>query len=73
MFAWIGRYARDSEKIWKQLINFKYRTQHPNIFTCPDVGVSKFWKGVLWATRVAKMGYRWKLGNGKKIMFWEDV
>jgi hypothetical protein len=55
------------------LIDFNYRTQHPNIFTCSDVGVSNFWKGVLWARRVAKMGYRWKVGNGKKIRFWEDV
>ena len=22
---------------------------------------------------MAKMGYRWKIGNGKKIKFWEDV
>jgi hypothetical protein len=23
--------------------------------------------------RVAKMGYKWKLGDGIKICFWEDV
>jgi hypothetical protein len=28
---------------------------------------------VLWAAKVAKMGYRWKLGNGQKVRFWEDV
>jgi hypothetical protein len=28
---------------------------------------------VLWAARVAKMGYRWKLGKGDKIRFWEDL
>jgi hypothetical protein len=71
--SWIGRYARDNDKLWKQLIDFKYRTQHPNIFTCLDNGVSNFWKGVLWAGKVAKMGYRWRVGNGQKIRFWEDI
>jgi hypothetical protein len=27
----------------------------------------------MWAARVAKMGYRWRVVNGKKIKFWEDV
>jgi hypothetical protein len=26
----------------------------------------------MWAAQAAKMGYRWKIGNGKKIRFWED-
>jgi hypothetical protein len=28
---------------------------------------------VLWAAKAAKMGYRWKIGNGKRIRFWEDL
>jgi hypothetical protein len=27
----------------------------------------------MWAANVAKMRYRWKVGNGNKIRFWEDV
>jgi hypothetical protein len=26
----------------------------------------------MWATRVAKLGYMWKVGNGEKVRFWED-
>jgi hypothetical protein len=26
----------------------------------------------MWAARAAKMGYQWKVGNGRKIKFWED-
>lgn len=26
----------------------------------------------MWAAQAAKMGYRWKVGNGRKIRFWED-
>jgi hypothetical protein len=29
--------------------------------------------GVLWAAKVVKMGYRWKIRNRKIIRFWEDV
>jgi hypothetical protein len=55
------------------LINFKYRTDSPNILTCPDVGGSNFWKGIMWAARVARMGYKWRVGDGSKIRFWEDL
>jgi hypothetical protein len=27
----------------------------------------------MWTARSAKMGYRWKLGNGTRILFWEDI
>uniref|UniRef100_A0A0A8Y3J5 Reverse transcriptase zinc-binding domain-containing protein n=1 Tax=Arundo donax TaxID=35708 RepID=A0A0A8Y3J5_ARUDO len=27
----------------------------------------------MWASKAARIGYRWKVGNGKKIKFWEDV
>jgi hypothetical protein len=26
----------------------------------------------MWAAKVAKMGFRWKIGDGKKVKFWED-
>jgi hypothetical protein len=28
---------------------------------------------MMWAAKAAKMGYRWKISNGKKIRFWEDL
>jgi hypothetical protein len=69
----VSRYFRDGSKIWKELIDFKYRTGEHNIFTCKEAGASNFCRGVLWAAKVAKMGYRWKVGNGRKVRFWEDV
>jgi hypothetical protein len=27
----------------------------------------------MWATSSAKVGYRWNVGNGKKVLFWEDT
>jgi hypothetical protein len=26
----------------------------------------------MWAAKAAQMGLRWKVGDGKKIKFWED-
>jgi hypothetical protein len=70
LWSWVMRYCVDKGKIWKQLIDFKYETYRPNQFTCRETGASNFWKGTMWASKVAKMGYSWKVGNGRKIRFW---
>uniref|UniRef100_A0ACD6AF76 Uncharacterized protein n=1 Tax=Avena sativa TaxID=4498 RepID=A0ACD6AF76_AVESA len=70
--SWIKRYQLDDNKLWKQIIDHKYNVNSPNIFASSSMGVSPFWKGVLWAAQAAKIGYRWKVGNGRKIKFWED-
>jgi hypothetical protein len=67
----VRRYVVDKEKIWKLIID--YDTKNPNIFYCRSNSCSNFWKRVLKAAQVAKMGYRWKVGDGKKIKFCEDV
>jgi hypothetical protein len=71
--SWVRRYTQDSGKIWKMLVDYKYNIKNHNLFTYRETGVSNFWKGVLWATQVTKMWYRWKLGVGTRIHFWEDV
>jgi hypothetical protein len=59
----------DEGKIWKALVDFKYNTSNPNILSYRDVGASIFWQQVMWAARVAKWGYKWRVGNGTKIKF----
>jgi hypothetical protein len=56
--SWIIRYSKEKEKIWRQLVDFKYRTTHPNILCCNDIGASDFWKGVIWTAQAVKLGYR---------------
>jgi hypothetical protein len=51
------------------LIDFKYNTRSPNLFTYRESGVSNFWRGVLWVAEVAKIGYRCKLATGNRIKF----
>lgn len=49
-----------------------YRLKDPNFFCCPVNDISPFWKGVMWVSTAAKIGYRWKIGDGKSTRFWED-
>jgi hypothetical protein len=70
---WLKRYSADEGKLWKSFVDFKYNNSNPNIFTCREAGASNFWKGVLWAAKVAKFGYRWKIGKWNKVRFWKDV
>jgi hypothetical protein len=65
--SWLKRYNSDKDKLWKELLDFKYDTQKPNIFQSRTARASNFFKGFMWAAQAAKMGYRWKVGDGRKI------
>jgi hypothetical protein len=54
--SWIFRYGLQSESIWTKIIDYKYKTDNPNILCCNDISVSPFWKGVMWALQAARMG-----------------
>jgi hypothetical protein len=47
---------RVSSGLWR-LVDFKYRTQNPNVLSCADRNESQFWKHFMWAAEVARMGY----------------
>jgi hypothetical protein len=70
--SWIKRYKAGEGKLWKELTDFKYNTAKPNILSCRDTNGSHFFKGFVWAAKAAKMGFRWKIGDGKKVKFWKD-
>lgn len=71
--SWIKRYHLSENKIWKQIVDHKYNVSNPNILWCSGDHASPFWKGVAWAAASAKVGYRWHVGDGMMIKFWEDV
>jgi hypothetical protein len=50
--SWLKRYCMDSDKTWKQLIDFKYKITNPNLLLCNDIVASNFWKGGMWAAQV---------------------
>jgi hypothetical protein len=64
----LTRYHLDKNKIWSNIVDSKYDVC-PNIFWANPSTYSPFWKGVMWAAHAAKIGYRWKIGKGDKILF----
>jgi hypothetical protein len=66
MASWIKRYQEGRGKLWRELIDYKYQTSSPNIFCTKHTRSSQIFKGLMWAAKAAKVGYRWKVGNGKK-------
>lgn len=61
--SWLKRYSADKEKLWKELIDFNYKTNKPNIFLTDTCGASNFFKGFMWAASAARMGYKWNVGR----------
>jgi hypothetical protein len=70
--SWVQRYYEAEGKIWRVVVDQKYRMV-PNIFCCSPRNSSPFWKGVVWAAKAAKLGLEWKVGNGRRVGFWEDL
>lgn len=70
--SWVKRYNLDKDKLWRQLIDYKYHIDRPRILCSRDVGASQFFKGVMWVAEAARLGYRSKIGDGRKVRFWED-
>jgi hypothetical protein len=70
--SWVKRYQDGRGKLWKEIVDVKYKTDNPNLFCTSDTNSSQFFKGFMWAAKAAQMGLRWKVGDGKKIKFWED-
>ena len=67
--SWINRYHLSDNVIWRKNVDSKYNCKNPNIFCCPELNASPFWKVVLWACKAAHMGVRWKVGDGRTIRF----
>lgn len=70
--SWVKRYNTNGQKIWKQLLDSKYGADNPNLWCASVNGASQFFRGLMWAAQAARLGYRWKVGDGRKIKFWED-
>jgi hypothetical protein len=54
------------------IVDSKYQSRSSNLLYAKSREASPFEKGILWVVQAAKMGYRWHVGDGTKIRFWED-
>lgn len=70
--SWVKRFMIGEDWIWKNLLiqNTKILLLICSVVMLVELPI--FWKGVVWVAKVVKFGYRWFLGNGKSIRFWED-
>lgn len=74
MGSWIKRYSEGEGKLQRKVIHHKYNTDKPNIFNCSATTTSsRFWKGVMGVAKAVKIHFRWNMGNGAKVRFWEDT
>jgi hypothetical protein len=71
--SWVKRFLKDEGKLWHSIIQQKYVRHGTNIFCLPHSQPFNFWNGVLWAAKSLKFGFRWSVGDGSKIRFWEDT
>jgi hypothetical protein len=69
LVSWLKRYTKDKDKLWKELIDYKYKTRNTNILMAGIVNSSSFFKGFMWAAQAARMGYKWKVGDEKRLDF----
>ena len=67
------RCIKDEGNIWRTIIDNKYVRDSANIFASNTHDSSRFWQGVMWAAKALKFGYRWVVGDGSNIKFWEDI
>ena len=57
-------HKKNEDKLWQKIVKQKYVRRAPNIFCLPSCpSPSTFWKGVIWAAKALKFGYRWKVGG----------
>lgn len=63
--SWMKRILQHEDRLWKQVVDAKYKIHDPNVFCCKEGNTSYFWKVVI------KYGFRWNVGKGNRIRFWE--
>ena len=69
----VKRHIPGEGSLWKRIWDSKYNTRNPNILCCEGSHPSQFWKSFQWALQAVKLGYKWHVGNGRMVRFWEDT
>jgi hypothetical protein len=56
--SWVKRYQDGGGKLWKEIVDFKYKIDNPNLFCTSDRNSFQFFKGFMWAAKAAQVGFR---------------
>jgi hypothetical protein len=73
MIKWIWRIFDPEEhhNLWYKLLRAKYLSVD-NIFARNSQGGSQFWRSINKIKHLFKLGAKYQLGSGEKILFWTD-
>ncbi|WCJ20900.1 hypothetical protein M5689_003103 [Euphorbia peplus] len=67
------RCIHDQDSLWSKVVCSKYIRSIPFVNNIKPKSVSSvIWQGIVKAKLVLEKGFRYKLGNGHKILFWLD-
>ncbi|KAA3453163.1 TSL-kinase interacting protein 1-like [Gossypium australe] len=82
MAKWCWQFAVDREALWRKIIAAKYGTpmQHWHFRSNNLKDMSVVWRGIVENAKDSKVAkwmgnesFRWLVGNGNLIIFWEDI
>jgi hypothetical protein len=73
MVKWIWRifYPAEHHNLWYKLLRAKYLSVD-NIFARNSQGGSQFWHSINKIKHQFKLGLKYQLGSGERILFWTD-
>ena len=62
---------------WKHIWNDKYKKDNIDfnhfLNSNVDQGGSLIWKNAQKLKHIIRKGVKWKVGNGRRVLFWEDI
>jgi hypothetical protein len=67
--SWIKRYQAGEGSSGKKLLTLNIELTTQIFFCTNDSNSFQSFKGFMWAAKAAKLGFRWKVGNGRKVKF----
>ncbi|GLJ15330.1 hypothetical protein SUGI_0251420 [Cryptomeria japonica] len=76
LIAKIGWTLAKGEVDWCNIIREKYLDREQFYYNLSTVDLpqgSKLWNSILKIKLIVREGLKWQLGNGRKVIFWEDV
>lgn len=72
----LWRWDKESGE-WKNIWNDKYNFENLDLYYFLNINVeqggSMIWKNSQKLKNIIRKGIKWKVGNGRRVLFWEDV
>ena len=72
---WVWRFAKEDDVLWRKVIASKYGVDNSGWWSMKSSNAHGFgcWKSILVRLELFKTLVHFKVKNGSKVLFWEDV